>query len=100
MKKAIPRIASAEAVIHGVLKIRFLDGYEAVVDLRPVIDRGNIFSALRDPRRFEQVKAEEYGHSLGWVGPDGEEIDLGAGNLRLKAEGQAQLFKAVANARW
>jgi Protein of unknown function (DUF2442) len=100
MTRAIPRISTAEAVIHGVLKLRFLDGYEGVVDLRPLIDRGKIFAPLRDPGRFAEVSVGEYGHSIGWVGDDGSEIDLGAGNLRLKAESQAQLFKAVANARW
>jgi Protein of unknown function (DUF2442) len=100
MKKSIPRIASVEAVIHGVLKIRFLDGYDGVVDLRPLIDRGQIFTALQDPERFIQVTVSEYGHSIGWPGDDGEEIDLGANNLRQKAESQAQLHKLVANARW
>jgi Protein of unknown function (DUF2442) len=100
MTKPIPRISAAEAVIHGVLKISFLDGYEGVVDLRPLIDRGQIFAPLSNPHLFSNVTVGEYGHSLGWVDADGTEIDLGAGNLRLKAEGQAQLFKAVANARW
>ena len=40
--KKLPRIVSAEAVIHGVLKIVWNDGYEGVVDLRPVIDRGRL----------------------------------------------------------
>jgi hypothetical protein len=33
--KRLPRIAAAEPVIYGVLKLVFTDGYERVVDLRP-----------------------------------------------------------------
>jgi hypothetical protein len=33
----LPRISSAEVIIHGVLKIIFKDGYEGVVDLRPLM---------------------------------------------------------------
>jgi Protein of unknown function (DUF2442) len=100
MKKTLPRLESAEAVIHGVLKVRFKDGYEGVVDLRPLIDRQNIFSYLERAENFPQFVISEYGHSIGWVGNDGEEIDLSADNLRQKAESQAQLHKLVANSRW
>jgi hypothetical protein len=33
--KKLPRIAAAQPVIYGVLKLVFTDGYERVVDLRP-----------------------------------------------------------------
>jgi hypothetical protein len=96
MKKP-PRIISAKPVIHGVLKIAWNDGYEGVVDLRPVIDRGRIFAYLRDKKNFARLKLDEYGHSIGWVNEKGEEIDFGADNLREKAENQAKLQKLVAN---
>ncbi len=44
--KKLPRIRSAEPVIHGVLKIIWDDGYEGVVDLRPTIARGKDFHLL------------------------------------------------------
>jgi Protein of unknown function (DUF2442) len=94
--KALPRIASAEPVIHGVLKIVWFDGYEGVVDLRPVIDRGRIFKHLQDPKNFKKLTVAEYGHSIGWINDKGEEIDFSADNLRLKAENQAKLHKLVA----
>ena len=98
--KPLPRIALAECVIHGVLKIVWKDGYEGVVDLRPMIDRGNIFEHLKNPETFRRFTVEECGHSLGWVIDDGTEIDFGADTLRAKAENQAQLHKFVANMRW
>src|SRR3989442_1299492 len=94
--KKLPRIVSAEPVIHGVLKIVWNDGYEGVVDLRPTIDRGRIFTYLQKPKNFKKVKVDEYGHSIGWINERGEEIDFGADSLRAKAENQAKLHKLVA----
>ena len=94
--KKLPLITSAETVIHGVLKIVWSDGYEGVVDLRPVIDRGKIFTYLQVPGNFLKFRVEEFGHSIGWINEKGEEIDLGSDNLRRKAENQAKLHKLVA----
>ena len=44
----IIRMKSVEPVLHGVVKIVWLDGYEAIVDLRPVIASGGIFESLRE----------------------------------------------------
>ena len=96
MKKALPRIKSAEPVIHGVLKVVFLDGYEGVVDLRPTIDRGKVFAYLMDPDNFRKLRVEEFGHSVGWIDDSGDEIAFGADNLRTKAENQAKLHKLIA----
>jgi hypothetical protein len=93
----LPRMVKCELVIHGVLKIVWDDGFEGVVDLRPTIDRGKVFTFLRDPRNFAKVRLEEYGHSIGWIDEAGDEIDFGAESLRLKAENQAKLNKLVAN---
>ncbi len=93
--KKLPRIASAEAVIHGVLKIVWTDGYEGVVDLRPVIDRGRIFTYLQEPAHFRKVTVDEYGHSIGWINDEGYEIDLGADSLRRDCERQAEVHKLM-----
>jgi hypothetical protein len=87
----VPRIVLAEPVIHGVLKIVWNDGYEGVVDLRPTIARGRIFSYLQKPNNFQKLRVSEYGHSIEWTNENGEEIDFGADTLRLKAENQARL---------
>jgi len=94
--KPLPRITSAEPVIHGVLKIVWNDGYEGVVDLRPTIDRGRIFTYLQKPENFKKVTVSEYGHSICWINDAGEEIDFGADNLRTKAENQGKLHRLVA----
>jgi Protein of unknown function (DUF2442) len=87
----ILRIVAAEPVIHGVLKLVWNDGYEGVVDLRPVIARGQIFTYLAAPEHFREVRVGEYGHAIYWVDEDGEEIDFGADSLREKAEKQARM---------
>ena len=86
-------------MIHGVLKLTWNDGYEGIVDLRPVISRGQIFVYLQSPENFKKVKLEEYGHSIGWINASGEEIDFGSDNLRRKAENLARLHMIIAEMR-
>jgi len=95
MKKP-PRILSADPVIHGVLKLVFTDGYEGVVDIRPLIAKGRIFDWLQKERNFRKVQIEEYGHHVFWVNGKGQEIDLGADSLRRDAEKQAELHRLIA----
>ena len=92
MKKKLPRIVSVEPVIHGVLKIAWNGRYVGLVDLRPTIARGRVFSYLQKPKNFEKVQVTEYGHSIEWVNDKGEQIDFGADALREKAEKQAALI--------
>lgn len=82
-------------MIHGVLKSVWNDGYEGVVDLRPVIDRGKIFSYLQDAENFCKLEVDEFGHSIGWLNDEGNEIDFGADDLRRNAQDQAKLHKLV-----
>jgi hypothetical protein len=97
--KKLPRIVVAEPVIHGVLKIVWNDGYEGIVDLRPTIARGKIFTYLKRPENFRKVRVSEYGHSIEWKNSKGEEIDFGADSLRAKAESQAKLHQVVSELR-
>jgi hypothetical protein len=84
---------SAEPVIFGVLKIVWKDGFAGIVDLRPLLSRGEMFEFLRtDPARFDQLKLEEHGHKIYWIDDQGEEIDFGSHALRQRAERQAGLL--------
>ena len=87
------KVTKAEAVTFGVLKIVWSDGVTGIVDLRPVIRRSEAFAILRDrPERFDDVHVEEAGHSVFWLSDDGNEIDLGADQLRAWSEKQAALI--------
>jgi hypothetical protein len=93
--KKLPRIESAEAVIHGVLKIVFMDGYEGVVDLRPLLAKGKIFTWLQKPKNFDALRIEEYGHAISWLDAKGYAIELGADSLRRDCERQAEMHKLM-----
>lgn len=90
----IIRMKAVEPILYGVLKITWQDGYEAIVDLRPVIAEGEVFEFLRkSPARFNDVKLEDYGHSIFWLDDDGDEIDFGSDSLRRRAIRQAEILR-------
>jgi hypothetical protein len=95
--KKLPRIVAVESVIHGVLKLVFTDGYEGVVDLRPIIASGRILNWLQKPENFQKVQLDEFGHHVFWIDDKGQEIDFGADSLRRDAEKQAELHKLAAS---
>jgi hypothetical protein len=84
---------SAEPVIYGVVKIVWKDGFAGVVDLRPLLAKGEMFAFLRGtPSRFDDIKLEEHGHKIYWLDDEGDEIDFGSDSLRQRAERQASLL--------
>lgn len=87
----IPHVTSVEPVIHGVLKLTWDDGYEGVVDLRPIIMRGKGLAFLQNPQNFSKVKLGEYGRSIGWIDDKGEKMDFGSLSLRQRTERQTEL---------
>ena len=90
----ISRMRSVEAVLFGVVRIAWLDGFEAIVDLRPVIESGALFRFFRDaPGRFGAVTLDEFGHTIRWVDDEGDEIDFGSDSLRRRAERQAAILR-------
>lgn len=90
----IIRMASVEPILYGVVKIVWLDGFEAVVDLRSIIVSGDIFEFLRrSPERFKDVKLGEFGHDIVWLDDEGDEVDFGSDSLRQRAIRQAELLR-------
>jgi Protein of unknown function (DUF2442) len=87
----ILRIVSAEAVLPGVLKLVWNDGYEGIVDLRGTIADGEIFESIRDPENFKKVRVADYGHHIYW-GDENDGVDCGCDSLRETAEEQAKLL--------
>jgi hypothetical protein len=84
---------SAEPVIFGVVKIVWKDGFAAIVDLRPMLAKGEMFNFLRaNAARFDDLKLEDYGHSIFRLDDDNNEIDFGSDSLRQRAERQAGLL--------
>jgi hypothetical protein len=88
----ILRITAAEAVLPGVLKLAWNDGYEGIVDLRCVTADGELYEHIRNPENFKRVRVERYGHSIYWGEEGNEEVDFGCDGLREMAEEQAALL--------
>ena len=85
--------ASNLPVLYGVLKIEWMDGYAAIVDLRPVLAKGDVFAFLRrELQRFHSVRLDEHGRYIFWLDDEGDEIEFGAGSLRQRAERQAEIL--------
>jgi hypothetical protein len=84
-------IVSVQVAAHGILEIIWDDQYEGLVDLRPIIARGKVFTLLQDPEYFKAVRVQHYGHSTYWGEEENEEVDFGCGRLREMAEEQAKL---------
>jgi hypothetical protein len=83
----------AEPVIFGIVKIVWKDEFAGIVDLRPILAKGEIFNFLRvNPARFDDLKLEDYGHNICWLDDDRNEIDFGSESLRQRAERQAGLL--------
>ena len=90
----ITRLDSADPVIFGVLKLRWKDGYEGVVDLRPILAEGEMFAFLRaDPNRFRDCAIDKWGNHVYWLDDAGEEIEFGTVSLRKRAERQAAILE-------
>jgi hypothetical protein len=86
-------IQSAEPILFGVVKIVWTDGFAGIVDLRPLLAKGEMFEFLRaTPARFDGLKLEEHGHKIFWLDDQGDEIDFGSDSLRQRAERQAGLL--------
>src|SRR5258708_6210531 len=67
---------SAEPVIFGVVKIVWKDGFAGIVDLRPLLAKGEMFEFLPvNPARFDDLKLEEHGHKIFWLDDQGDEIE-------------------------
>jgi hypothetical protein len=87
----ILRITRAEAVLPGVLKLAWNDGYEGIVDLRGKIADGEIFEPIRDREIFKNVRVADFGHHIYW-GDEDDGVDFGSDRLREIAEEQAALL--------
>ena len=95
MRKKLSRIESAEPILHGVLKIAFVDGYQGIVDLCPLIAKGGVFVWAQKAKSFQSLKVDEFGHSISWTDAKGYEIDVSADSLRRDCERQAEIHKLM-----
>jgi uncharacterized protein YkuJ len=72
MTHPIHRVRSFERQGDHVLRVRFDDDTEQVIDFAPVL-RGELFGPLREPALFDQVRVDPEVHTLVW--PNGADFD-------------------------
>ena len=68
----IYRVTAFEIVEPFVIDVRFDDGTQQQIDLRPVL-HGSLYGPLRDISIFEQVVIDPEAHTLVW--PNGADFD-------------------------
>lgn len=92
-------VESAVALDDHRLSVRWDDGLEGVVDFTDLMREG-MFTSLRDPDRFRDVRIEEYGHTIYWLGADGTELDVCPDVLRAKVDPKMAKWIAEQERRW
>jgi hypothetical protein len=76
------RIEKAIAHPDHTVTVTWSDGIEAVVDLRPVVAKGKVFSAMQDPAFFvERMRIADDRLGLEWP----NRVDFSADGLRFMA---------------
>jgi hypothetical protein len=78
-------ITSAEYVDGYRLKLAFRDGSSGIADLKPMIDRGGVFTPLKDIDFFKAFSISPYWNTLTWCD---EQIDIAPETLYAAAIGQ------------
>lgn len=68
----IHRVTAFHGAGAWALRVCFDDATEQVIDFAPVL-RGGLYSALRDPALFAQVRLDRDAHTLVW--PNGADFD-------------------------
>src|SRR5437899_1375154 len=68
----IYRVQSFQIECPYMLRVRFDDDTELLIDFQPVL-AGKLFGPLRDPALFNQVRLDPEVHTLVW--PNGADFD-------------------------
>ena len=72
MSHPIHRVCSIQIVGPFILRVRFADDTEQVIDFHPVL-AGELFRPLRNLAIFNQVRIDHEAHTLVW--PNGADFD-------------------------
>ncbi len=66
------KITDFEIVDNYIIRVKFDDGAEQMIDFKPVLD-GEMWGALQDLTLFNQVELDPVAHTLTW--PNGADFD-------------------------
>jgi hypothetical protein len=62
------RITRVEPQSGYRLRLVFADGLEGVVDFAPTVEKGGVFSPMRDPAFFARFELQSHGRLISWPG--------------------------------
>ncbi len=74
-------VVSAKVIADYRINLRFDDGVEGVLDLKPHLTFRGVFEPLRDPSYFAMVRVDPELGTVVW--PNGADLDLSVLYLRL-----------------
>ncbi len=96
----LPAIKSARALAPHKVEVIWSTGRIDKLDVGAALKaHASLAPALKKPR-FAKVAAGEWGHSLSWGGPEGEEIEIGADAVWRMAREQAAQSGSVDFTAW
>jgi hypothetical protein len=64
----LQRITRVEVRAGYRLWLLFADGLDGIVDFTPIIEKGGVFSPMRDPAFFARVELHPNGRLISWPG--------------------------------
>ena len=64
----LQRITRVEPQSGYRLRLSFADGLEGIVDFTSIIEKGGVFSPMRDPAFFARVELHFNGRLISWPG--------------------------------
>jgi len=85
-------IVSAEYLGDYRIQVSFRDGKSGAVDLKPLVDKGGVFAALRDVVAFKAFSVDPEWHVLSWQ--DGR-IDVAPETVYEQATGDTTLARVA-----
>ncbi|MGQ0677899.1 MAG: DUF2442 domain-containing protein [Rhodospirillales bacterium] len=92
-----PRIGGVACLDRQRLRVRWSDGTESVLSLKPAIDRYAGLRPLRKPATFARARIGDWGWAVRWPGG----IDIAARTLRrLALEQTGEYMRAGDFKRW
>jgi len=72
MEHPIYRVVAFEVLGPHTLRVEFDDSSSQIIDFTPILE-GQLYSPLRDPTLFSQVRIDPEAHTLVW--PNGADLD-------------------------
>lgn len=81
-------VTSAEYVDGYRIRVHFRNGKSGIADLKPYIDKGGVFSALRDLATFRAFTIDPEWHVLSW---ENGRLDIAPETVYAEATGDPAL---------